>query len=109
MRNIRELDLIVIEKVMGWKFDPARAFSPSNTLSCTWEMEEYVLSNPVWRKAYGEAMQALLFPAGVESIAPSEMAVACAHASLQVRCLAALRAVGAPLAPEAEVPHLASA
>jgi hypothetical protein len=101
MRAGRDLDLIVIEKVMGWKYDPARTFAPSSNLISAWEMEEYLLSNETLAKAYGDALHSLVVPEG-QSMSPGEMATAFSHASLHVRCLAALRAVGAPAENERE-------
>jgi ubiquinone biosynthesis protein COQ9 len=107
MRAGRDLDLIVIEKVMGWKYDPARTFAPSQNLLSAWEMEEYLLSEDATRAAYGEALSQLVFPEGVDGVSPAEIATAFSHASLHIRCLAALRAVGAPSETERET--LASA
>jgi hypothetical protein len=107
MRASRDLDLIVIEKVMGWKYDPARTFAPSSNLISNWEMEEYILSEEKLARAYGEALAAILFPQGTDGVSPAEVATTYAHASLHFRCLAALRAVGAPVEGEAQT--LASA
>ncbi len=102
MRAGRDLDLIVIEKVMGWKYDPARTFAPSSNLTSAWEMEEYLLSEEPTRRAYGEALTGLLFPDGLEKAEAAEIATAFSHASLHLRCLAALKAVGAEISPEME-------
>lgn len=94
MRAGRDLDLIVIEKVMGWKYDPARKFAPSTEVGHAWAMEEYLLTaGEELSGAYGRALYALALPAG-EKLDEAQIAGALAHASPELRCRAALRAVG---------------
>lgn len=97
MRPGRDLDLLVIEKVMGWKYDPARTFSPSNNLFHAWEMEECVTRDADLRQTYGEALLELAVGVHAKDMEPSELAILLSHASPHARCLAALRAVGATI------------
>ena len=92
MRAGRDLDLVVIDKVMGWHYDPARTFSPSTNVFHAWEMEEYLVSAPELNGAYGEALLQIVLGGALDESGPAALALA--HASPHQRCLAALKAVG---------------
>lgn len=100
MFNARDLDLQVIETVMGWQYDRARTFSPTTNLAHLWEVEEVLLEDPERARRYGAALLESL-PAG--SKLDAKTAVLLAHLDSKAKCEAALKACGAPTRSNGEI------